>query len=92
MFINSLINPKWHWYLKELVDKNNLMQVHAGLFDRLMILFNVACTRSGLNQNIAKAFVEILENKKEFMVIPEFEDDNKDSKEVELLNEEQRLE
>ena len=50
-----------------------LMQVKPGMFDRLMILFNVACTRNGFNQTRTKLFIEVLESKKEFMVAPEHE-------------------
>ena len=55
------------------------MQVKAGVFDRLMILFNVACTRNGFDQVRTKAFVEVLESKKEFMVSSEVESDKNEA-------------
>ena len=50
-----------------------MMHVKAGMFDRLIILFNVACTKNGLDQTETKAFIDILESKKQFMVTTEQE-------------------
>ena len=69
-----MIEDKWKWFHKELIENNKLMLVPFDSFDRLMKLFADACSRNGISSSFTRVFIEFLKTKKEYLVENDYND------------------
>ena len=67
LFVISLFDPS----RQDTKERVQLMQLKPGQFDRLMILFNVACDRIQIGTADKQQFMAKLEEKRDCMIEPE---------------------